>query len=52
MFVIIIIIIFFFFLADIPVGVELSTNYWDQANQTTAHPCQWVNDNTLIINLY
>lgn len=28
------------FLADISVGVELSTNYWDQANQTTAYPCQ------------
>ncbi len=32
--------LFLYFLADIPFGVELSTNDWDQANQTTAYPCQ------------
>jgi len=29
-------------LVDIPVGIELSTNYWDQTNQTATYPCQWV----------
>lgn len=27
-------------LVDIPVGIELSTDYWDQTYQTATYPCQ------------
>lgn len=33
-------IIIIIILVDIPVGIELSTDYWDQTNQTATYPCQ------------